>query len=149
MPKAENYLPFIKSCIQERYFDRQGKPFSDLREWERRFGDSAYKRVAEATLADGTWVSTVWLGLNHNWGAGPPLIFETMVFPSKDGPFSEQETDRYATEAEALAGHAAIVKKWAAKVRRKLARMVKREAVLREVEARTKPVARRLLSLEG
>lgn len=25
-------------------------------------------------------VSTVFLGIDHNWGEGPPLLFETMVF---------------------------------------------------------------------
>jgi len=58
------------------------------------------------------WVSTVWLGLNHNYTMrGAPLIFETMVFASaqRDDPDWPGLTDfdcrRYATEEEALAGH--------------------------------------------
>ena len=69
------------------YYDRQGNPMT-LLEWaQRRFEDkdrTATKRVAETTLPNGRWVSTVWLGLNHNYGDGPPLIFETMVFSSRD-----------------------------------------------------------------
>jgi len=49
-------------------------------------------------------VSTIWLGLNHQWGDGPPLIFETMVF----GGGLDQEQERYSTESEALVGHAAM-----------------------------------------
>lgn len=134
--------------VPDRYFDRQGQPIDDIRKWGRLLGNAKYKRVAEVMLADGTWVSTVWLGLNHNWGAGPPLIFETVVFESLDGP-GDLDMARYATEAEAVSGHALIVKRWRVKVRRKLARIAKHEAAIREVEARTRPVARRLVSLEG
>lgn len=95
------------------YYDKDGREMT-LREWsayEKRTPE--YRRVAETTLADGTWVSTVWLGLNHQHGDGPPLIFETMVFPSKDD-MGDLDCDRYATLAEAEAGHAAMVAKWSA-----------------------------------
>jgi hypothetical protein len=61
---------------------------------------------------DGRWVSTVWLGLDHSFGSGPPLIFETMVFRSKDGPLHDLECDRYSTEVDALAGHSRLCEKW-------------------------------------
>lgn len=55
---------------------------------------------------DGTVrVSTVFLGINHNFGDGPPILFETMIFGGKH----DQYQDRYATYAEAVAGHAAAV----------------------------------------
>ena len=70
------------------------------------------RRVAETTLENGNWVSTVWLGLDHNFGMqGPPLIFETMVFP-KEGEWGELDCRRYSTEEEALAGHEEMVEKW-------------------------------------
>jgi len=47
-------------------------------------------------------ISTVFLGLDHGWGTGPPLLFETMVF---NGPLHE-DMDRYTTWAQAEAGHA-------------------------------------------
>jgi hypothetical protein len=81
------------------YYDRDGIPISQL-EWCDKFGDYDYKRVACDVFGD-TKVSTVWLGLDHGFAGGPPLIFETMVFSSPSG----DEQWRYSTEAEALAGH--------------------------------------------
>lgn len=94
-----------------KFYDRQGNPMP-MMEWARRYetrGDE--KRVAESTLPNGRWVSTVWLGIDHSFGSGPPLIFETMVFESEDD-LSELDCERYSTEAEAVAGHARIVEKW-------------------------------------
>lgn len=98
------------------YFDRQGNPMS-LMEWANRFETADQtrdmKRVAETTLPDGKWISTVWLGIDHSFGSGPPLIFETMVFPSRAN-MNDLDCDRYSTEDQALAGHAAMVEKWRA-----------------------------------
>lgn len=47
-------------------------------------------------------VSTVWLfGIDHQYGDGPPLIFETMIF----GDPWNNELRRYSTEEEAMRGH--------------------------------------------
>jgi hypothetical protein len=94
--------------VMVRYFDRQGNPI-DMMEWAQRLCE---KWIAKTTLPDGTWISTVWRGIDHQYGDGPPLIFETMVFPSENGPFLEEECERYSTEAEAIAGHEAMVAKW-------------------------------------
>jgi hypothetical protein len=88
-------------------YDREGKP---LTSWRARVGIE--KRVAETTLPDGKWVSTVWLGLDHGYGSGPPLIFETMVFAAKGSEitsFMDLYCVRYSTEAEARAGHERVV----------------------------------------
>ena len=95
-------------------YDRQGKPISDTLEWARLFEDKVYQHVAETTLPNGKWVSTVWLGLNHRYADGPPLIFETMVF-AVEGQWDERDCKRYSTEQEALTGHEAMVKKWSQK----------------------------------
>ena len=88
------------------YYDRQGGAIS-MEEWARRLGDREYKCVAVSEVpGTGITISTVWLGLDHNWGDGPPLIFETMVF---GGP-NDQDCYRYSTEEEALAGHEARMK---------------------------------------
>jgi hypothetical protein len=88
-----------------RYYDRDGKPM-DMMTWAQSLeGD---RRVGLDTLPDGKRVSTVWLGLDHNFDHdGPPLIFETMVFP----PDSSQDLycERYSTLAEAEAGHARVL----------------------------------------
>ena len=58
-------------------------------------------------------VSTVWLGLDHNYlGDGPPLIFETMVFRGKgrDRRAVDSILRRYTTKEEALGGHAETLK---------------------------------------
>jgi hypothetical protein len=94
------------------YYDRDSTPITRL-QWARDLENRSKVRVAETTLADGTWISTVWLGLDHQFDAGPPLIFETMVFPSP-GELVDRECERYSTEAEALAGHDAMVRKWSA-----------------------------------
>lgn len=85
------------------YFDRAGKPMSML-EWTEAFEQRDKKRVRFDELPLGK-VSTVWLGLDHQFGDGPPLIFETMVF---DGPL-DQECERYSTEEQAIAGHEQMV----------------------------------------
>jgi hypothetical protein len=86
------------------YFDREGNPIK-LMDWAKRFEDLEYRRVAWDGLPSGGYVSTVWLGLNHAFGGGPPLIFETMVFPECT------ICERYATEEDARAGHARILRK--------------------------------------
>lgn len=92
-----------------QWYDKEGNPIEDLSLVESKLCDYKYKVVAQTTLPDGKWVSTVWLGLDHTFsGEGPPLIFETMVFPSK-GDFSETYCERYSTLEEARAGHERIV----------------------------------------
>ena len=98
-----------------RYYDRQGRPLVNALAWAKleEEGGLDYKSVAATTLSDGTWVSTVWLGADHQYGDGPPLIFETMVFP-REGNWSEMECERYSTEAQAREGHARMVAKYSA-----------------------------------
>ncbi len=92
------------------YYNRAGKPISSD-EWSARLRSE--QRVAATYLPCGHWVSTVWLGLNHQFGDGPPLIFETMAFPcdvsGEITSWREVESDRYSTEDEATAGHWKIV----------------------------------------
>jgi hypothetical protein len=59
-------------------------------------------------------VSTVFLGVDHRFGEGPPILFETMVFGPPEGTTSFPEEwdgrmNRYATWDEAAAGHAEMV----------------------------------------
>jgi hypothetical protein len=93
------------------YYDRQGKPIIDSASFVKNSRNQKYRRVASTILPDGKWVSTIWVGLNFQVGGGPPLIFETMVYPSKDN-FNDLTCERYSTEEEALAGHKRLVEKW-------------------------------------
>jgi hypothetical protein len=98
--------------VRPRYFDRQGNPLQ-LLEWASMLEANPELRIVEQTaMPDGKWISTVWIGINHRFlGEGPPLIFETMVFPSQ-ADMGELECRRYATEPEARAGHAELVARY-------------------------------------
>lgn len=64
------------------------------------------RKIVRQETVRGYWISTVFLGMNHNFhGEGPPLIFETMVF---QGEKSDLFCERYATLDEAEVGHAHI-----------------------------------------
>lgn len=100
-------------------YDKTGRPI-DLATWCRLSEDLEYRRIGSTDLPDGSWVSTVWLGLDHSFsGVGPPLIFETMVFgPARDEKGRrEQSLDmaRWSTLDEALHGHEQMVVRWTAK----------------------------------
>lgn len=84
------------------YFDKDGTPL-DMMTWARMHSDDKYRRV-DLTLMEKYAISTVWLGLNHNWSDGPPLIFETAVF-DRSGDMLDQYMDRYTTLEQAQAGH--------------------------------------------
>lgn len=58
------------------------------------------KIVASSEFGDAR-VSTVFLGMDHSFGGGLPLLFETMIFGGKHDGYQE----RYHTWAEAEAGH--------------------------------------------
>lgn len=64
--------------------------------------DINYRCVARTDINDRCEVSTVFLGLDHNWRGGEPLLFETMIF---GGPLNG-EMWRYSTWAAAEQGHA-------------------------------------------
>jgi len=71
-----------------------------MEEWSKFNGDRCTKRVA-FDENDDVRVSTVFLGMNHNWGEGPPILFETMIF----GGDHDEYQWRYVTWDEAIAGH--------------------------------------------
>lgn len=59
------------------------------------------------------WVSTVDLGLNHQFGEGNPLYYETMIFGVKDDDdidYVNLYCDRYETREEAQKEHDEIIK---------------------------------------
>ena len=82
----------------EKYILRDRVPIAceDTLEWGSWF-QNADRKVMATDLGDGGRISTVFLGLDHSFGGGPPQLFETLVF---DGPLSD-EMDRYSTWEEA------------------------------------------------
>ncbi len=78
---------------------------TDLMTWARWF-EKGDRIVAKDTVGE-VRVSTVFLGLDHSFGTGPLLLFETMIF---GGPL-DGDMDRYTTWEQAEAGHAAMLAK--------------------------------------
>lgn len=93
-----------KKYVMNDKFEVTEEP--DLFKWARQF-ESSNRVVKKSYPADHVEVSTVFLGLDHSFGDGPPLIFETLVF---GGPLAD-EMERYSTHREALAGHDAMVER--------------------------------------
>ena len=92
-----------------KFYDKAHKEMT-VNEWGAKMEDWDYKRVAK-DIIDDTEISTVWLGMDHSFGDGPPIIFETMIFGGEHDDFCE----RYVTEEEALDGHVraiALVHGW-------------------------------------
>ena len=80
-------------------------PCSDFMQWAMWF-ESADRIVAKDTVGDSD-ISTVFLGLDHSFGEGPPLIFETMVFGGK----LSDKMARYSTWDEAVSGHNTMIER--------------------------------------
>lgn len=96
--------------------DEHGEPIAtdDVLEWSRWWA-TANRSVAqdkdEAAGADGVMVSTVFLGLDHNFNlSGPPVLWETLVF---GGPL-DGEMWRWTSLEDALIGHQEVCRQVAA-----------------------------------
>lgn len=85
--------------------DNNAYPCEDYLEWAKKFGEM--NRVVKQEIVGEFKVSTVFLGINHAYFGGPPLLFETMVF-AKGGHVDDYQ-ERYSTWAAALAGHEVAV----------------------------------------
>ena len=82
-------------------------PCGDLIAWATWLGKTN-RHVGNAEK-DGVRVSTVFLGLDHSWGDGPPRLFETMIFGGEHDDYQErcstwEEAEAMHTKACALAG---------------------------------------------
>lgn len=95
---------FLEFGGKPLHYDHDGKPIG-MWEWASLFELIEYRRVAETFVGD-VRISTVWLGLDHGWGGGPPLIFETMIF----GGGEHHNQWRYSTLEEAQVGHVHAVR---------------------------------------
>lgn len=102
-------------------------PAKDVFEWATFFEDFTHRRVAYTDINADTYVSTVFLGIDHDhgsierWGTPSykPLVFETMVFRRLPAPkahlfggeyeFDGQEQWRWRTYRDAEHAHAFIV----------------------------------------
>lgn len=87
------------------YILKNGKPVpcEDVLEWARLHEST--DRVVERTEVGNATVSTVFLGVDYNFGRGKAILFETMIF---GGEFDMYQW-RYATMGEAKQHHFAVV----------------------------------------
>ena len=82
--------------------DESGEPVlePDLLRFSR-WWEAADRRLFDDLVGDER-VSTVFLGMDHGFGKGPPVLWETMVFGGQHDGFQQ----RYSSKASAMAGHA-------------------------------------------
>jgi RimJ/RimL family protein N-acetyltransferase len=79
----------------------------DLERWAHWMADAHARRVAWTEVGQWT-ISTVFLGIDHSFGHGPPLLWETMVF----GPAPWDDAQwRYTNREAALAEHDQIAER--------------------------------------
>lgn len=87
------------------FFDPAGHPISHEQMGMLKWGTKPRVDLVGRTFHGPLEISTVWLGIDHGHGHGPPLIFETMIF----GPDVCELAARYSTWEDAAAGHASLV----------------------------------------
>lgn len=88
----EGTEPVPIDCSTSEGLDRWGEWFEDIS-----------NRKLFKTEINGVRISTVFLGIDHNWsGIGQPILFETMIFK---GSSCEDYMERYCTYDQAHAGH--------------------------------------------
>jgi hypothetical protein len=91
----------------------------DVLAWAQWF-ETADRRVARTALTPEVEVSTVFLGIDHQFEPGGPVVlFETMTFAQRgmERKALEMFTERYSTWHEAEQGHEAVcaqVRAWLA-----------------------------------
>ena len=93
--------------MRQFWYGINGQPIS-LHEANELLASSANRTVACTMIATDKGqitVSTVHLVLDHRFGSGPPILWETLVF---EGP-TDSDMTRYHSLDEAIAGHAAAV----------------------------------------
>lgn len=72
----------------------------DVLKWGKWF-EKAERHIGLDTIGE-VKVSTVFLGLDYNWGLnGSPVLWETMIFGGKHDEYQE----RYSSYSKALKGH--------------------------------------------
>lgn len=87
--------------------DKEIKEAATLMEWVEWYENPENRRIAQIKIkAKGIRISTVFLGLDHSFDGGPPLLFETMIFGGEHDGYCE----RYVTYEEAEIGHQKAVK---------------------------------------
>jgi len=99
MMKSQNRL----QC----YYNRQCKQIT-LSEFCDLFENNEYRNVAKDKFGK-FCVSTIWLGIDHQFCEGPPVIFETLVFDDSGDVLYKE---RHSTEEEAKHRHVMVCRSY-------------------------------------
>jgi hypothetical protein len=93
--------------LETYILDENGQPVREpnLDRWWIWFGTDENRVLRQDDLPGGISVSTVFLGLDHRFGRGPPVLWETIIF----GGTHDQYQERYISREAALKGHDAAV----------------------------------------
>ena len=82
--------------------DENNKPIRstivDCGEW---LEENPERKAVRQEKIDDVFISTVFLGLDHAWNSGIPVLWETMIF----GGEHDQYQERYTSYEDALEGH--------------------------------------------
>ena len=87
--------------------DKHNKPklCEDTLKWAAWF-ETHDRTVLVDDITSKIYVSTVFLGIDHNFsGDGPPILWESMIFNGARNGYSE----RYSSKKAALVGHERVV----------------------------------------
>ena len=88
--------------------DNHAVPVDNALDWATWFEANRARRIVKQESVGPYWISTVFLGLDHNWFGGLPLLFETMTF-SGDSSSDVLNQDRCSTWKEAEEMHRKMV----------------------------------------
>jgi hypothetical protein len=105
----EKLQVFTESILSSSYYLEGKVPKrGQTLEHAKQYMEHPELKIVGRTVVDDCVVSTVFLERDHNWGMGPPILFETMVFK---GDLHDSYCDRYVTWEEAEKGHEEVVEK--------------------------------------
>ena len=79
-----------------------------LMEWASWFETIGNRRIKLTKFSKNIKISTVFLGIDHNFYGGEPVLFETMIF----GGDRDEECIRYSSVDDSLKRHDKIVKEF-------------------------------------
>lgn len=72
----------------------------DVLKWGTWLEERANNRHVACQFIGDVRISTVFLGIDHNFGDGPPLLFETMIFGGKHADYQTRVSTWTEAEAE-------------------------------------------------
>lgn len=105
-------------------------PCESTEEWaiwyESTFQKGFSDRIVKRSILGRVWVSTVFLSIDHRFGEGPPLLFETMIFGLPESHPLCMYQDRCSTWEEAEAMHQKALLELKQTIRLRLKRKARR-----------------------